>query len=237
MENLTYGKTLVLVALDYENSEHLTLMKVNKKIEIVDVLEVRLSQKESALEMVGWIEQEGQCRLISVNAEQYMTFVKRMDQIAMTLPKDFIRALKSRFWNVQSEIVYRLKCPVHFNLEQLTFLYGLTYNTHPVKHVSDAFQLTTLMAAYAYDTETTRNIKRKGVEVVLRERLLKETIEQLSAKALSMGYCLNFQPVIKEGKQAVELKAQRESEHLLTGGSDLHEALIEFAMNLFLKKR
>ncbi|ADO59561.1 hypothetical protein [Paenibacillus polymyxa] len=237
MENLTHGKTLVLIALDSENSEHFTLMKVNKKIEIVDVLEVRLSQKESALEVVKWIEQEGQYRLISVCGEQYMTFVKCMEQFALTIPKDFFRALKSRFWNVQSEIVYRLKCPVHFNLEQLTFLYGLTYNTHPVKHVSDAFQLTTLMAAYAYDTETTRNIKQKGVEVVLRERLLKETIEQLSAKAFSLGYSLNFQPVIQEGKQAVELKAQKESEHFLTVGSDLHEALVELAMHLILKKR
>jgi hypothetical protein len=226
-------KGFVLISIDFEEQENMVIMKTNKDLKIVDSLEITLSKKESAEKVAEWIGQPNDYRFASVNYDEFALFSRGLDKYNQNLPKDFVRILKSRYWNAQSEIIYRLKCPSNFSLNQLTLVYGLTTHFHSLKHISNCLQLGMLINAYFFDDKTTVSVIKNGYENVLRERCQKQSTEKLMSIALEKGFDLNLCHTISENGVVIQLDAQKGEEAYSIKSKSLHYIFIELCLKLF----
>ncbi|MFF2531596.1 hypothetical protein ACFVS2_22050 [Brevibacillus sp. NPDC058079] len=209
------------------------IIKTNLDFKIIDVMETVVFTKETVEWISKTIENPLDYRFVSATYEDFAMFSKQLEKYVNELPRDFVRIVKSRFWNIQSEVVYRLKCPADFRLEQLSELYGLTTNSHPMIHVRECLQLVEIARAYWFDKMTNNRIIEGGYEKLLRAKYATQSTDKLMDVAFRKGYKLTFVKGLFWGDQVIHLTANKEGSSFDFVGENVQSVLTELRLKLF----
>ncbi|WPS85501.1 hypothetical protein SMD22_00125 (plasmid) [Brevibacillus halotolerans] len=240
MKKQVQGKGYIFLSIDKDGGENATqngvIVKTNKEFKIIDVMETELFTKESAEKFIKLIESPIDYRVVCLSYEDFAVFSKCLEKYMHELPRDFVRIVKSRFWNLQNEIIYRLKCPNHFDLDQLSELYGITPNPHPLKHVGECLQLVMLAKACQFDKTTNSKIIKDGYEKVLRERYVSESTDKLMDLVFQKGFQLTFEKGLFQRGKGVHATARKNGFDIEVVGESIQNVLAELRLKLFMKK-
>lgn len=182
-----------------------TIVKTNKDLKIVEAKNTEFLHKEDADLIHKWIENPNEYRFVSPSYEDFSIFIRALEKYVQSLPRNYVRIIKSRYWNVQSEILYRLKCPAHLHFEQICELFEISSLIQEGSSAQECHQLVMLTDAYLSDRKTVKSILERGYKNHLRERFSQYGTDRLIQEILKRGLevCIRHSMTIDEVRTAL----------------------------------
>lgn len=224
----------IFLSVNFENGIPIDgrAIKANSQLKVIDVIHRNLFEEESFKRFMLWIEGSNEYRIVSLKHKSFSAFVQHVEKNAKITSKDDVRMLKSSFWNMYNEILYNLKCPQKFSIEQLLKLYRINPLIHEDPLMAECLNLSLLANAYLFDKKTTNEIKEKGYLEVLRQHLNKQSVDSLILQAIHNGWAITFGG---DSAERVELTAQRKhsSDEKRLEGNAVRDALVNFHLSIF----
>lgn len=172
-----------------------TIVKTNKDLNIIGAKNTDFFMKEDVDLIYKWIDNPNEYRFISPSYEDFSIFIRALEKQAQLLPKNYVRIIKSRFWNVQSEMLYRLKLPAHFKFEQISEMFEISH-IQEASPTQECYQLIMLTDAYLSDRKAGKNILDLGYKNHLRERFNRYGTDRLIQEVLKRGMEVSIRDVM-----------------------------------------
>jgi hypothetical protein len=214
------------------------MIKTNAMFTVMDVLNFQSEDQKQIEKIKQWLSDIQEYRVITQFHEDFLRFVQYVEQYVKVVTKDAVRILKSRYWNMRSEVLYKLKCPTDVTNKQLLTLYGITSQKHTDSYYTEALELLALANAYTFDKKTTRDLIQKGISNVRLKQLETMSLEQLMKQVLLKEISLAIDP-IEQGNVQVKAKFpggnstdSKQMEESIERGS-LHEVLVKIVHKSF----
>lgn len=208
------------------------LMQSNNEFFVLKTWIGVLDNNDSIDKFISWIGDPIEYRFVAKSMEEFNMFVVILSEFIHRMPRDFVRIVKSRFWNIQHEMAYRLKCPKNFTIADFLELYGLSGIVARDQY-ADCVELHMLANAFFSDKKRTNEIIQKGYLVTIRNELGKMSHEKLFHQALNTYQSLQFKKA-NERKTYLEVSIDN-NPLIIVEGEDPRSALVELLMKKYEK--
>lgn len=209
------------------------MIKTNLDFVVMDKMSANTNEIDAIERMATWIGDPTQYRFVANSLEEFNRFTNATHPYNHKLPRDFLRIIKSRFWNIQNEMSYRLKCPNYFGMDDFLGLYGISSITAGDPMLTNCLQLYALTNAFHTDKKMANEILRNGYQMVLRDRFKLMSYDVLFNQVLSEYGNLVFH---KKNAQTYSVEALLGSGvRIASEGESPKSVLIELLMKKYEK--
>ena len=140
--------------------DNIVAIRTNEEFKIMSYFQSNASSPISQMhEFEKWVKTPFSSKFISFDVEVFNSLIESLKKANYKASiKDFDKIMKYQFWNIKSELCYRMNLPSEMTLEGFLKLYGITFLGDINNKKDRCYNLFSLVSLYKLDTDRNREL-------------------------------------------------------------------------------